>query len=209
MYAIIAFTKLNRLHGMNRIDFNNITLYAKAMVAVVILSSSVCSEAAEFEGVKFADSLLVGDTQFILKGLGLLRYKIIFKGYVGGLYLPSDIARNEVLDDVPKRLELHYFWDIPAEKFGEAAAPYIRDNVSPKILPKIKKRVERINSLYRDVRKGDRYSLTYYPQNGVELALNGEVLGLIEGADFAEAYFSIWLGKYPLNSKFKQQLLSE
>ena len=179
------------------------------MVAVAILSSSFCSEAAEIEGAKFAESLSVNDTQLVLKGLGFLRYKIIFKGYVGGLYLPSDIARNKVLEDVPKRLELHYFWDIPAEKFGAAAAPYIKDNVNPEKLPKIMKRVERINGLYRDVRKGDCYSLTYHPQSGLELALNGEVLGLIKGADFAEAYFSIWLGKYPLDSKFKQQLISE
>ena len=46
-------------------------------------------------------------------------------------------------------------------------------------------------------------------EKGLELALNEEVLGLIEGADFAKAYFSIWLGQYPLNSKFKEQLLSD
>ena len=189
--------------------FSHIHTHLKVILGLVIISSFYCSDAGEIEGVKFADSISVHDTRLVLKGLGLLRYKIVFKGYVGGLYLPWKIAQNEVLNDVPKRLELHYFWDIPAEKFGSAASLYLKDNVNPKMLRKIMKRVERINSLYRDVRKGDRYSLTYHPQKGLELALNEEVLGVIEGADFAKAYFSIWLGEYPLNSKFKQQLVGK
>ena len=40
-----------------------------------------------------------------------------------------------------------------------------------------------------------------------ELALNGEVRGLIEGADFGAAVFSIWLGDEPLDPKLKRALL--
>ena len=39
--------------------------------------------------------------------------------------------------------------------------------------------------------------------------LNGTPKGLIEGADFAAALFSIWLGPNPIDSKFKQALLGE
>ena len=68
--------------------------------------------------------------------------------------------------------------------------------------------LDRINALYRDVKPGDRYSLTYLPGRGTELALNGEPLGLIAGSDFASAYFSIWLGPKPLDAALKAQLLS-
>ena len=63
------------------------------------------------------------------------------------------------------------------------------------------------NSLYEDVQPGDRYSLTYIPGRGTELALNGEPKGIIEGAEFAQAVFSIWLGPKPIDNTFKKQIL--
>ena len=63
------------------------------------------------------------------------------------------------------------------------------------------------NSLYEDVQPGDRYSLTYVPGIGTELALNGKPKGIIEGVEFAAAVFSIWLGPKPINKTFKKQIL--
>ena len=68
-------------------------------------------------------------------------------------------------------------------------------------------RIEYHNSLYENVQPGDRYSLTYIPGKGTELALNGESKGLIEGPDFAAAVFSIWLGPKPISDSFKRQIL--
>jgi len=64
-----------------------------------------------------------------------------------------------------------------------------------------------LNFFIEDVQPGDRYSLTYIPGNGTELALNVESKGFIEGADFAAAVFSIWLGPKPISDSFKQQIL--
>jgi hypothetical protein len=63
--------------------------------------------------------------------------------------------------------------------------------------------------LYEDVQPGDRYSLTYIPGRGTELALNGVPKGIIRGAEFAEAVFSIWLGPEPINSSFKKQIIGK
>jgi chalcone isomerase-like protein len=68
-------------------------------------------------------------------------------------------------------------------------------------------RIEYHNSLYVDVKPGDRYSLTYVPGQGTKLRLNGVERGTIEGADFAAAIFSIWLGAKPMDNKFKRSLL--
>ena len=61
--------------------------------------------------------------------------------------------------------------------------------------------------MYEDVEPGDRYSLTYIPGRGTELALNDEPKGVIEGADFASAVYAIWLGQNPISQSFRQQLL--
>ena len=71
----------------------------------------------------------------------------------------------------------------------------------------LKPRLEKLNALYRDVQPGDRYSLTYVPGKGTELALNEEPLGIIEGAEFASALYAMWLGEKPMNKSFKQQVL--
>jgi hypothetical protein len=40
-------------------------------------------------------------------------------------------------------------------------------------------------------------------------ALNGITKGVIEGADFAAAYFAIWLGQKPLDRSLRDQLLND
>ena len=73
--------------------------------------------------------------------------------------------------------------------------------------PRCKLIIDYHNSLYVDVQPGDRYALTYIPGIGTELALNGQPMGVIEGADFAAAIFSLWLGENPYDKRFKSALL--
>jgi hypothetical protein len=49
--------------------------------------------------------------------------------------------------------------------------------------------------------------LTYIPGKGTELTLNGKSKGTVEGADFAAALFSIWLGPKPISESLKKELL--
>ena len=72
---------------------------------------------------------------------------------------------------------------------------------------RLRSRIEYHNSMYQDVQPGDRYSLTYIPGKGTELALNGESKGVVEGDDFAAALFSIWLGSKPISESMKKELL--
>jgi hypothetical protein len=168
--------------------------------------------AAEIEGVTFAESVHSGESPLRLHGTGLLRYRVFIKGYVAALYLADSFAgkatSEAVLGDVPRRLEIEYFWAIAAEDFARATVEGIERSAGREALVRLGPRIDRINSLYRDVRPGDRYALTYEPGVGTELALNGQRLGLIEGADFAAALFAIWLGEEPLDDSLRRQLLA-
>jgi len=172
------------------------------------LLNSQILHASEIEGVAFADRYQAGNTLLILNNVGLLRYRIIFKGYVAALYLGEGVRPEDVLTDVPKRLELEYFWSIEGADFGKAADKILTQNFSSEFIATLQARLRRLHSLYENVRPGDRYSLTYLPGVGTELALNGASKGTIEGADFATAYFAIWLGEKPLDSALKSQLLA-
>ena len=177
-----------------------------AVIRLLIASTPRSSTAADIEGVHFADQYQSEDVKLALHCVGLLRYKVLFKGYVAGLYLGDRAGTGDVLGDVPRRLELSYFWSINGSDFGKAGDQMLAQNVDAKTFATLRPRLDRINALYRDVKPGDRYSLTYVPGVGTELALNGSPLGVIDGADFGSAYFRIWLGDHPIDARLRDQL---
>lgn len=184
---------------------------ASRLLAVMVLGTALGyaarAEAAEIEGVHFSDSYHVGGTTMELSCVGVLRYMVFIKGYVAALYLGDGAAPTDVLADVPKRLVIHYFHAIEAENFARATNRGIADNVDAATFERLRPRIGRLNALYEDVKVGDRYSLTYVPGRGTELALNDQPKGTIAGADFAAAAFAIWLGPKPLDISLKEQLL--
>jgi len=173
----------------------------------VVIMARQPSAAAEIEGVRFTDHVRSGDVTMRLSCVGLLRYKVFIKAYVAALYLGDGADRGDIFGDVPKRLELSYFWKISGADFGKAGDQILARNVDAQTLAALRPRLDRINALYRDIKPSDRYSLTYIPGVGTELALNGGRIGLIEGADFAAAYFRIWLGGDPIDARLRDQLL--
>ena len=181
---------------------------AGKIILLILLNGMIAFPiyAAEVAGTVFNDSYSAGNKALRLTGAGLLRYWG-FKAYTGALYLEEGASIGDVLSDTAKRLELEYFRSIKGKDFGPATDKSIAQNVDSKTLDRLRLRIDYHNSLYEDVQPGDRYSLTFIPGRGTELALNGEPKGLIEGADFAAAVFSIWLGPKPISVSFKNQLM--
>ena len=163
--------------------------------------------AAEIEGVDFRDDLDVGEVRLVLNNVALLRYRVLFRGYVAGLYLGEGVEPESLFDDVPKRLEISYFWGIPAHKFTEATISGISANRSAESVLALQPAIEQFNALYEDIEPGDRYSLTYIPGIGTELARNGVPLGTVGGTEFASALYSIWFGTSPFDQSLKMRLL--
>lgn len=181
-------------------------LYTTTLLILLCLLSAPL-HAATVEKISFADSVTIGGKAVPLRNAALLRYLKFIKAYVAALYLPEGVKAVDVLSDVPKRLELSYLVAIKGPDFGKGAAPTLERNQTAAELARLQGRIDRINAAYRDVKVGDRYSLTYLPGRGTELALNGTPLITIEGADFAAAYFGIWLGRASIDDKLKRDLL--
>lgn len=184
------------------------TIIKIIIVTLVACLSSLTADAAKVEGIYYGDSYTVEKTKLRLTGVGLLRYWG-FKAYTGAFYLEEGTPIDEVLSDTAKRIELEYFRPIKGKDFGPATNKSIVKNVDSKTFERLRSRIDYHNSLYEDVQPGDRYSLTYVPGKGTELSLNGQPKGLIEGADFAAAVFSIWLGPKPISESFKKQILGQ
>ena len=182
--------------------------HAKLVLAAIVIAGGPVAIAAEIEGVSFAPKHLVDQTELRLNGTGLMRHRVVFKAFVAGLYLEAGAEPTKSLADVPKRLEIHYFWSIAGKDFAKAADAVLADAFDEETLAALKPRIAKMNSLYKDVRPGDRYSLTYLPGRGTRLELNGKTLGMVEGSDFAAVYFAIWLGERPMSEAFRDQLLN-
>ena len=147
--------------------------YSFALIMIICACCSADSFGVEIEGVSFDNTVEMGDAQLTLVGTGLLRYMIFIKAYVAAFYLEKRANPKDALSDIPKRLEIEYFHTIYAEDFAFAANTHIPQNIEPGMMPSLRERIDRMNEWYEDVHPGDRYSLTYIPGKGTELALNG------------------------------------
>jgi len=166
--------------------------YIIAIVLMITLAGVTPNvNGAEIEGVHSENTYETDGIQMKIQGAGMLRYLGFIKAHVGALYLEEGSVIKNVLSDKPKRLEVEYFHALKGEDFGVTTNKVIAKNTDTLTLEKIRPQINYHNSLYEDVQPGDRYSLTYIPGKGTELALNGKTKGIIKGADFASALFSM------------------
>jgi hypothetical protein len=182
---------------------------AGMMVFWMLSGVSAAPQAATVEGVTFSREVRAGDSTLTLRGYGLLRYMVFIKAYVAAFYLPERIRSENALGDVPKHLEIEYFHDINAQDFAKATTSSISRNLSLMTFQRLKPKIDEFNALYRDVKAGDRYALTYVPGKGTTLSWNGQPLGTVAGDDFAVGLFGIWIGANSLDSDLKRLLLGE
>ena len=107
-----------RLASLALAAISSIGVYATAAVASV-----------DVGGARFA-ARVESTEPMVLKGSGVLRWKSLIRAYAAALYLPSDVSTGGALDDVPKRLEIEYFWAID----GPARSPQAIPNAASTVL---------------------------------------------------------------------------
>lgn len=127
--------------------------------------------------------------------------------YTAALYLPPGSNSSNVLSpQTPKELVISYDREFTKDDFKESGETLISENPS---VPheKVAAGLQQIANLYRAVKEGDRYSISYLPGKGTALLLNGLRLGLIPGEEFSSAYFGIWLSDRSIGEDFTKKLL--
>jgi hypothetical protein len=180
--------------------------YRYLLTTVILMAVAARNSPASVD--LFAPTLVVGTNTLRRVGVGELRRWLI-KGCDVALYAPPGVRKGGILEAAPRCLELRYVHPIRAEQFVAAAVDTLARNHTPTELEAVKREIETLHALYRDVGKQDRYRLLYMPGKGTSLFLNGKLLGTVPGARFAAIYFGVWLGDNPLDKKLKQQLLAD
>ncbi len=177
-------------------------------IVLACLFVGLLAYAAEIEGVKFPDQVTVGSSNLVLNGLGI-RVKVFFNIYIGALYLPAketDPAKI-ISADEPKQFVMHFLYkEVGKDKLVEGWDEGFKNN-SPDKLAALKDRIAKFDAMWSDMKKDDVAVLTYVPGQGTKVEIKGKEMGVIEGKDFAEALFAIWLGPKPPTADLKKGIL--
>ncbi len=195
---------------MDHSSFSIISKKTRAILICICLCGLGYSQtiAATSRDIQFEDRIMVGDQELALHGIGLLKWKYLISVYQVALYKPPDVTIDQILKDVPKRLEYYFFVDMKASDFQDTGFQLMAQNVGEENAKRMMPELEALNRLYQDVKAGQRYTLTYLPGNGLEMALDGIPLGKVAGAEFGSAYLSIWLGPNPVKRSLQEGMFN-
>ncbi len=174
-------------------------------LAVLILCFSSLAQANPVAGVAFSQQYTDEGITMELQGTGL-KTLVLFKAFAAGFYQEKSFQKD-ILGEVSKRIEVEYFVNIPGEKLNAYTLERMKVNVSEDELNDINAEIKMMGNYFVDLKKGDRFSLTYIPGVGTKFAHNGKETGVIEGQQFAKALFSVWIGEKPFDQKLKNQIL--
>jgi hypothetical protein len=180
---------------------------AAGLALALCLITRLPALAKEVAGVSLPETTTVDGKTLKLNGTGL-RKKVVFKVYVAGLYLetPSRDAAVVISSDQVKRMQLSILRSLSTAQINEAINEGFEKNSSAQ-MPALKARLAKLNAMIPNVEKGDEILLTYVPARGTVVAAKNVEKGVIEGKDFADALFSVWLGGNPIQEDLKKALL--
>jgi hypothetical protein len=179
----------------------------KTIAMLAGLAAAAIVLAGEVAGVKMPDSVVVEGKTLKLNGMGLRR-KVVFKVYVAGLYLetPSTSGPAVISSDQIKRMQLSVLRSLKAAQVVEAIEEGFEKN-SKAQMGALKERLGKFGGMISDVVEGDQIVMTYVPGKGTSVSVKGTEKGVIEGKDFADALFAVWLGNNPVQEDLKKALL--
>ncbi|MCB9777115.1 MAG: chalcone isomerase family protein [Alphaproteobacteria bacterium] len=179
-------------------------MHAALLSALLFLSPP--APAAELAGVTVADDASVAGQTLVLNGVGL-REKYFVDVYVGALYLPQKTqdAEAAITLDAPKRIAMHFIYkEVTRAQMAETFHEGLEKIGATEALAP---RMAKLEGWLVDAHKGDVVVLDYQPGKGTTLVVNGSSKGTVEGADFMQAIWRIYLGEQPASKKLRDGML--
>jgi len=184
------------------------TIYRLFAVALVLVSLSTPAQALTVQGVNVPDQVQAAGKTLRLQGAGM-RKKLMVSVYVGALYLttPTRDAASAIHADEPKRISMVFVRDVDGGSLREAYDEGFTKNAKAQVAA-LQPKIDTLMKLAAvDVKKGEEVSFTYLPGVGTQVSVGGSAKGTIEGHDFMEALWSVWLGDSPPTKDLKAAML--
>ena len=178
-----------------------------ALLLAVCLSAPAL--AAEVAGVKLDDKVAVGGQDLVLNGAGI-RARMVFKVYVGSLYVPAKAADlAAVLAKGPRRIQMNLLRNLSADQFLDALNDGLKENNSEAELAAVKPQTDQLATIMKgfgEAKEGNVVTLDFV-DGATIVGFNGAAKGSIPGEAFNKALTKIWLGEKPVQADLKKAML--
>lgn len=197
---------------MDRRTFIGSTLSTAAALSLPLTSRAAAPGFTEVAGVRFDNELDLQGHRLVLNGAGI-RYKVIFKVYAMGLYLPQKTNSAEEALNMPgaKRIQMQMLRDLSVSDFGRLVTHGIQVNAAKEDFVKIVPDIARIGQLFAAYDKaytGDKLIMDWLPGTGMVATFKNTVQGdPFTEPEFFKTILRIWLGDYPPDAQLKEALL--
>ena len=182
----------------------------KMLAAALALTLALPAVAKELAGVKSPDIMTIGGKELKLNGMGL-RKKFVFKVYVASLYVESPSKDGKVIlaADAMRHVEMAMLRDLEKGKIIDAIKDAFAKNAGA-ALPALQARLDKFVTVIPDLKEGEKLSITYTPGKGTSIAnADGSEKISVEGKDFADALFSVWIGAEPVSESLREGMLGK
>lgn len=176
---------------------------------LVGMVSFAAAEARQYGDVTIPDTLEAGGETLGLSGAGY-RSKFFMKMYLGGLYLKESNSGPDavVAADEAMLIRLHIVsGKITSERMIEAIDEGFEKSAGDN-LASLAEMIDQFKGFFsEEIKVDDVFDIAYVPGEGVSVQKNGNLLGTIEGIDFKQAVFGIWLGDDPADKGLRKKML--
>jgi hypothetical protein len=185
-----------------------------ALAATLAMPLSGHAQTTEVAGVKFANTLQVGNTRLQLNGAGI-RYKVVFKVYAAALYLTDKATTPEAVLAAPgpRHLQIVMLREIDANELGKLFTKGMEQNAPREEFSKSIAGIMRMSDIFSSRKKlvaGDSFAVEWVPGTGTVILVNGKPEGQpIKEPEFYSALMKIWFGKSPADAQLKEALLGK
>jgi hypothetical protein len=166
----------------------------------------------EVAGVKFDNEINLRGSKLVLNGAGV-RYKVVFKVYAAGLYVPAKVNTPEAVYDTKgaRSLRVVMLRDIDANELGKLFTQGMEKNATREEFAKAIPGTIKLGEIFATKNKltsGESFTIDYLPGVGTAITVDGKPTGeVIKEPEFFSALMKIWLGKSPADSLLKDALL--
>ena len=186
----------------------------RPLIFVLTMLLAQAMYAADVAGMRIEDKARVGESDLVLNGAGLRR-RIVFKVYVGALYLPEKTgdAAKILASSGAKRVSMTLMRDLTAKQLTEALEDGVHANHTEAQLAALRSRLDAAEATMREIgsaKEGSVIALEYLPGRGTRITVDGAPRGpAIPGEDFYAALLRVWLGDKPVDATLKKAMLGQ
>lgn len=183
-----------------------------ALLTILWFSTVQAGAARTVKGVVLESSLQMPQGQSLaLRGAGVRSPSGVLDLYIGSLYTAQSCATAMDIVEGGQAAALRFDMVsrlITPSRLASSTKKGL-DKATQGRSERLQPRLGRLLAMLRKQPVGPGYTLTLVgePGKGVTFLRNGEQVAQVEGDDFRQALFSIWLGPRPIDRKLKKALL--